>query len=242
MLDPTTGTFSQISGTNASAFGGVFTINALAKDFSAFIELLKTQGKVQVLSSPRVSTVNNQKAVIKVGGDEFFVTGVTSNFNSQTTTAPLNTAPNVTLTSFFSGIVLDVTPQIDDANNIILHIHPSVNTIEEKSKSFVVSGQVFSLPLAQSTIQETDNIVRSQNEQIIVIGGLMKEGTTEESASVPILGDIPILGNLFKHKKITRIKSELVILLKATLIKTSADWDDEIEQSQQRIEDMNKGS
>ena len=242
VLDPTTGTFSQISGTNASAFGGVFTINALAKDFSAFIELLKTQGKVQVLSSPRVSTVNNQKAVIKVGGDEFFVTGVTSNFNSQTTTAPLNTAPNVTLTSFFSGIVLDVTPQIDDANNIILHIHPSVNTIEEKSKSFVVSGQVFSLPLAQSTIQETDNIVRSQNGQIIVIGGLMKEGTTEEIASVPLLGDIPILGNLFKHKKITRIKSELVILLKATVINTSSDWDDEIEQSQQRIEDMNKGS
>ena len=242
VLDPTTGIFSPISGTNASAFGGVFTINALSKNFSAFIELLKTQGEVQVLSSPRVSTLNNQKAVIKVGGDEFFVTGVTSQTATTSGGTVTETTPDVQLTSFFSGLVLDVTPQIDAEDNIILHIHPSVNTIKEKTKSFIVSGRAFSLPLALSTVQETDNIVRSQNGQIIVIGGLMKEATTDENVSVPLLGDIPIIGHLFKHKRVTRIKKELVILLKPSIIHVSGDWADSIEESQKRLETINKGS
>jgi MSHA biogenesis protein MshL len=241
VLNPTTGIFSPISGTNASAFGGVFTLAAKSSDFSAFIELLKTQGEVQVLSSPRVSTVNNQKAVIKIGVDEFFVTGVSTITSTTTGGATTQSTPTVTLTSFFSGIVLDVMPQIDELGNIILHIHPSVNTIEEKTKSFQVSDAAFSLPLARSTVQESDSIVRSKNGQIIVIGGLMKEATTENNASVPLLGDIPILGHLFKHKKVTRIKKELVILLKPTVINVSSDWGEVVGESQQRMKEIRMG-
>jgi MSHA biogenesis protein MshL len=149
------------------------------------------------------------------------------------------------LASFFSGIALDVTPQIDEENNILLHIHPAVSNVTQQDKSFAglgTGGIPLTLPLALSAIQESDNMVRAQSGQIIVIGGLMKEGSTDENASVPILGDIPILGNLFKHKKVTRIKKELVILLKPTVINTGQDWGDVTRESQDRIKKIRIGS
>jgi MSHA biogenesis protein MshL len=239
-LRPGTGSFSPTTGTESSAFGGVFTLAVTGANFTAFVELLKAQGEVQVLSSPRVSTVNNQKAVIKIGADEFFVTGVSSTATSTGTTTV--TTPTVELSSFFSGIVLDVTPQIDESSNIILHIHPSVSSVTEKSKSFTALGEAFNLPLAFSTIQESDNVVRSANGQIIVIGGLMKEGSTDEHSAVPLLADIPVVGNLFKHKRVTRIKKELVILLKPTVMNLDQDWGDAIGESKERIRKIRIGS
>ncbi len=235
-VNPATGTLP--SGTNTSAFGGIFSVAVRTSDFAAFVELLKSQGEVQVLSSPRVSTVNNQKAVIKIGGDEFFVTGISS---STTTTTGLLGTPAVELTSFFSGIALDVTPQIDEANNIVLHVHPSVSTITEKNKTLTVANQTFNLPLAASTIQESDNIVRAQSSQIIVIGGLMKEASTDQNASVPFLGDIPVVGNLFKHRKITRVKRELVILLRPTIV-DPGHWAEEVKDAQERMKKLRIGS
>lgn len=230
--------FSAISGTNASAFGGVFSAAVKTADFAAFVELLKTQGNVHVLSTPRVSTVNNQKAVIKVGGDEFFVTGVTPGTAATTTTAA--TPPTVTLSPFFSGIALDVTPQIDDAGNIVLHIHPTVSEIKQQDKTFKVAGDEFSLPLPLSTIRESDNVVRAVDGQIIVIGGLMKEGSTDQDAGIPLLGDIPILGNAFKHRQVTRIKKELVILLKPTIVENGATWERAMKESQERFEKLKR--
>lgn len=242
-LRPGTGSFSPTSpGTLSNAFGGVFTLAATASDFTAFIELLKAQGEVQVLSSPRVSTINNQKAVIKIGGDEFFVTGVSSSTGTTSGGVTTTSTPTVDLTSFFSGIVLDVTPQIDENKNIVLHIHPSVSAVTQKDKNFSVSGSAFNLPLALSTIQESDNVVRAQSGQIIIIGGLMKEGTTDENASVPILGDIPILGNLFRHKKVTRVKKELIILLKPTVIEAGQDWNDALRESHERVKKIRIGN
>ena len=218
-----------IASTLTSAFGGVFTFAYQSANFAAFLELLKTQGEVQVLSSPRVAAINNQKAVIKVGGDEFFITGVTTSY--QQVGSVVQATPEVQLTPFFSGIALDVTPQIDEKNNVILHIHPSVSEVTQKNKSFIVASQPYALPLAASTIQESDNVVRAQSGQIVVIGGLMREGTTEDNASVPFLGDIPLLGELFKHKRVTRIKSELVILLKPTIVEGGQVWSESIHNS-----------
>lgn len=242
-LRPGTGSFSANSGTDSSAFGGVFTIAAALSDFTAFVELLRAQGEVQVLSSPRVSTVNNQKAVIKIGSDGYYATGGTAGTAATVNTGA--TAGSVTLASFFSGIALDVTPQIDESNNILLHIHPAISAVTEQTKTFSglgADGATLSLPLALSAIQESDSIVRAGNGQIIVIGGLMKEGSTEENSSVPLLGDIPLLGNLFKHKKVTRIKKELVILLKATVINAAQDWNEAVGESQKRIKKIRIGS
>ncbi|MDO8595841.1 MAG: pilus (MSHA type) biogenesis protein MshL [Sulfuricaulis sp.] len=235
-INPTTGTFSAISGTNSSAFGGVFTLAVKSNNFAAFFELLKTQGDLNVLSSPRVSTMNNQKAVIKVGTDSYFVIKQDS---TASTVAGGSPTVSTDLSPFFSGIALDVTPQIDDAGNINLHIHPSVSEVSEKLIT-VASNQTISTAL--SSVQESDNIVRATSGQIIVIGGLMKEASTEDNVSVPVLGDIPLLGNLFKHKKVTRIKRELVILLKPTVINNGQDWSDATGESQERIRKIRVGS
>lgn len=240
-LNPATGLFNTGVGTVSSAFGGIFSLAVKTDNFAAFLELLKSQGEVQVLSSPRVSTVNNQKAVIKVGTDEFFV--IKQELTQGSTVGGL---PTVTteLAPFFSGIALDVTPQIDDSGGINLHIHPSVSDVTGKTITIAITGTSSSqqLPTARSSVQESDNIVRVSSGQIIVIGGLMKEGSTDENASVPFLGDIPILGYLFKHKKITRVKKELVILLKPTVIRVDQDWSDAIGESQERIKKIRIGS
>ena len=235
-LNPATGAFSAISGTNSSAFGGVFTLAVKSNNFAAFFELLKTQGDLNVLSSPRVSTMNNQKAVIKVGTDSYFVIKQDS---TASTVAGGSPTISTDLSPFFSGIALDVTPQIDDAGNINLHIHPSVSEVSEKLIT-VASNQTISTAL--SSVQESDNIVRATSGQIIVIGGLMKEASTDDNVSVPLLGDIPLLGNLFKHKKVTRIKRELVILLKPTTINNGQDWSDATGESQERIRKIRVGS
>ena len=225
--------YSPINNTAVSAFGGIFSLALHAGNFAAFIQLLNTEGRVQVLSSPRVSTVNEQKAVIKVGGDQFFVTGVT-NTESLVGISPITT-PAVQLSPFFSGIALDVTPEIDGHGSIILYIHPSVSEVTQVNQQFSVSGQAFNLPLASSSIQESDSVVRAQSGQVIVIGGLMKEGSTNTNASVPLLGNIPLLGNLFKDKKVVRVKKELVILLKPTVVDLGGPWGRELTRAQRRI-------
>ena len=191
---------------------GIFTSALSFGDFTGLIELLETQGEVHVLSSPRISTVNNQKAVIKVGEDEFFVTEFT---NNQTTSGDqVVTSPEVTLTPFFSGIALDVTPQIGSGDEIILHIHPSVTQVNDLNKRIKVDDQEIDLPLALSRIRESDSIVKARNNQIIVIGGLLQTSTSDVDSNTPWFSNLPILRHLFSQKRQTSTKSELVILLR----------------------------
>jgi len=237
-LDPRN--LSEIPGTLTSAFGGMFTLALNLNQFNAFIELLSTQGNVQVLSSPRVSTVNNQKAIIKVGSDEYFVTEVETNVTTSAAGGE-SVNPSVKLTPFFSGIALDVTPQITDEGVVTLHIHPSVSEVQDQTKTFTISGDPFSIPLAFSSTRESDSIVRAQNGQIVVIGGLMKDQTTESVASVPLLGDIPFLGALFRHTKQVSQKSELVILLRPVVIENGQQWSQARGETRDRINDLNRG-
>ncbi len=218
-----------------SSFGGVFSLAIDSSKFSAFIELLKTQGSVQVLSSPRISTMNNQKAVIKVGQDEFFVTKVSSDSVTGTAT---NTTADIELTPFFSGIALDVTPQISDDNEVTLHIHPSVSRVNEQQKLLKVNGQDQSLPLARSTIRESDSIIRARNGQIVVIGGLMQDTIDDQDAKTPGAGDVPLFGNLFKHKSRKKNKSELIILLRPIVVDSDRRWREAINDSRHNIGNM----
>jgi MSHA biogenesis protein MshL len=237
-LDPAN--YEQIDGLAAQAFGGVFSLAVNAGSFTAFIELLETQGNVQVLSSPRVSTVNNQKAVIKIGQDEFFVTDVSSTtvVSGSTSSEPTS---DVTLTPFFSGIALDVTPQIDDRGGVTLHIHPSVSEVVDQTKRFTVDGRAQELPLAQSSVRESDSIVYAVSGQIVVIGGLMQESTSEGVAAPPGLGDIPFLGAAFRHTKQASRKSELVILLKPLVVDSPAAWGQSLAESARTIERLDRG-
>ena len=228
---------SQIAGSTASAFGGMFSLALNAgSNFSAFIELLKTQGDVQVLSSPQISTVNNQKAVIKVGQDEFFITDVESNVS--TTTATATTQSNVELTPFFSGVALDVIPQISEDGEIVLHIHPTVSTVAEKTKNInVSSGTALSVPLAVSSIRESDSIIRAKSGQVVIIGGLMQNTVEDRVSKVPLLGDIPLLGSLFQHSQEINKKSELVILLKPIVIDDEKQMDEYVRNVKSRFKE-----
>ncbi|MCP5162525.1 MAG: pilus (MSHA type) biogenesis protein MshL [Hahellaceae bacterium] len=190
--------------------GGVFSATVKVGDFSSFIHLLGQQGNVQVLSSPRISTVNNQKAVIKVGNDEYFVTDIAISDNNDTS----NTSTDVTITPFFSGIALDVTPQIGDDGKITLHVHPTISQVQDQQKIISVGTRDLNLPLAFSSIRETDSIISANDGQIVVIGGLIQTIIRDVNTSVPVLGDIPLVGELFKQKNQKSVKSELVILLR----------------------------
>ena len=221
-----------LNGLVTSAFGGVFSTTLQFDDFEAFIEAVKTQGDVQVLSSPRISTLNNQKAVIKVGTDEFFVTDISSDTVTGTTTT---TTPDITLTPFFSGIALDVTPQISSGGRVTLHVHPTVSEVVDQTKVITVAGQAQSLPLAFSSVRESDTIVEARSGQVVVIGGLMKNSDSREEAGVPLLGDIPGVGHLFRHQKNSMTKSELIILLKPLVVERDSDWTSDIDQARQRM-------
>ncbi len=229
---------SQITGTAATAFGGMFSLALnVGSDFSAFIELLKTQGDVQVLSSPQISTVNNQKAVIKVGKDEFFITDVKS--NTSTTTATASTQSNVELTPFFSGVALDVIPQISEGGEIILHVHPTVSTVTEKTKDIsIASGTTLSVPLAISTIRESDSIIRAKSGQVVIIGGLMQNTVQQNVSKIPLLGDIPLLGALFRHTQDITKKSELVILLKPIVIDSDKQMGEYVQRMKSRLKNV----
>jgi MSHA biogenesis protein MshL len=218
--------------------GGIFSMAIETGSFSALIELLETQGNVQILSSPRVSTVNNQKAVIKVGQDEYFITDVST--TATTGDNPL-VSPDVTLTPFFSGIALDVTPQIDNRGGITLHVHPSISDVQDQTKVFSINGEEQSIPTAQSTVRESDSIVYAVSGQIVVIGGLMQETVAEDIAAPPLLGDIPFFGATFRQTKQTSRKSELVILLKPLVVDGPGAWAEPIAQSATAIERLDRG-
>lgn len=197
----------------AAEAGGVFASAIKLNDFQTTISLLGTQGNVQVLSSPRIATVNNQKAVIKVGSDEFYVTDIDFESNNDTN----SNSTNVELTPFFSGIALDVTPQISEEGKIILHVHPTISKVQDQQKTISVAGAETNLPLAFSSIRESDSIITAENGQIVVIGGLIQNRSSDTNSSVPFLGDIPFIGELFKQKGESSEKTELVILLRPTL-------------------------
>jgi MSHA biogenesis protein MshL len=229
--------------TDMKDFNSIFTLN-IKGDFGALIKLLQTQGNVQVLSSPRISTVNNQKAVIKVGEDEFFVTGVsTSNVVVGNATFP---SQDVGLTPFFSGITLDVTPQISGTGTVILHIHPSVSTVKDQTKNIEVgtnsnnTPNVLRLPLALSSIRESDSIVRAQNGQVVVIGGLMQNTMKEEIGGVPVISKVPFLGALFRRTNQQSIKTELVILLRPIIVDRKT-WENDLEETSDNFEKVGRG-
>jgi MSHA biogenesis protein MshL len=225
---------NPISGFVQNTLGGAFTVAANFGDFNAFIELLGSQGRTRVLSSPRVSTLHNQKAIIKAGEDEFFVTSVSSNTTTGTATT---TSREVQLTPFFSGVALDVTPQISDNGTVILHIHPAISEVNDQTKTLTVDGTTDTLPLALSRIRESDSIVKAQSGQVIVIGGLMREQHNKQSYKTPVLGDIPGVGRLFRSERDLSKTTELVILLRPMIV-TDADWPALVQEPNDRLQKM----
>ncbi len=221
-----------------SAIGqGFFGLAFQTANFASLLSFLESQGNVQVLSSPRIATINNQKAVLKVGTDEFFVTNVSTTTTSGTTSV---TTPSVTLQPFFSGIALDVTPQVDDDNNIVLHVHPSISVVTEKEKVIdlgIADTNPMTLPLASSSVSETDSIVRVQDGNIVAIGGLMKQEQSSDANGLPGTSSSG-WGMLFGARDSYLKKRELVILIKPTIIRNESSWKDDLFETQSRVQQL----
>jgi len=238
--DPSTG-LSASSGFSlsnaATTAGSMFGLALQTSNFAALMTFLETQGTVHVLSSPRVAAVNNQKAVLKIGTDEFFVTGVQT--TTQSTNAGNTTSPSVTLQPFFSGVVLDVTPQIDDKGNILLHVHPSVSQVSTVNKlvDLGTAGSL-NLPLAASATSELDSIVRGSDGEVVAIGGLMRQSSTNDVSEVPGAGKVPVLGALFGAKKRVNQKRELVVLIKPTIVEGASNWNQDLLDTGRRIDQL----
>lgn len=214
----------------AQGIGGVFSAALGIGDFTGLLELLETQGQVRVLSSPRISTLNNQKAVIKVGSDEFFVTEVSSS-NTVTSGGVSEPTQDVTLTPFFSGISLDVTPQINQHDEVTLHVRPSVSRVQDQNKVISLGeGRDLNLPLALSTTRQSDSIVRARSGQVVVIGGLLQNVNDNTDANVPWLSKLPVLGVLFQQQRKDLERSELVILLRPQVVGADT-WLEELRKS-----------
>ncbi len=217
-------------------FGGIFAVNIVTHSFEAFVELLDQMGTVHVLSSPRLSTLNNQKAVIRVGNDEYFVTDVSSTTTTGTTTT---TTPSIELTPFFSGVALDVTPQISADGEVLLHIHPSISRVRDQQKRIIVGDTEQVLPLAFSTVRESDTIVSARSGQVIVIGGLMEDTYENDTADTPFSA-VPLAGPYSGQKRVRIRKTELVILMRPVVVEAGQQWADVMRDLDQRMERLDE--
>jgi len=189
---------------------GVFQIGVSNSDFSVLLDAMSSQGELNILSSPKVSTLNNQKAIMRVGTTDVFWE-VKTTYDPETrkeTTASSSRTVDV-------GIVLDVTPQISPEGEVTMHIHPSI-TDKIGESTFESQTTRSSVPIL--SVRETDTVVRVGDGQTIVIAGLMQEKKTEDTTKIPLLGDIPVLGILFRRTKYEKKKTELVILLTPTVL------------------------
>jgi type II secretory pathway component GspD/PulD (secretin) len=170
------------------------------------ISALEQQGTVTTLSSPKVSTLNNQKAVIKVATDDIFFTQTTQR-EPLTGVVTQIVQPN-TITE---GIVLDVTPQIGE-DAITMNIRPSIS--ERLGEARSPTGDV--VPVL--AVRATDTVVRVRDGQTVVIGGLMQQRSSRNRSGVPGLQRAPVVGRAFSNRQNTDSKVELVILLTPTLV------------------------
>ena len=223
--------------------GGVFGLAVQTQNFAALLQFLESQGVVQVLSSPRIAAINNQKAVLKVGADELFVTNISppqTNTTGVAGTTTTTTPAFPVLGTLFSGISLDITPQIDDSGNITLHIHPLVSKVAQKNLvvDFGTGNRTF--PVASAEVSESDTIVRARDGNIVVLGGLMKVELTDTRGSVPGLADVPGLGGLFRNTGKGSVKKELIILIKASIVHDDKNWEQQMQESRERLQRMSE--
>jgi MSHA biogenesis protein MshL len=187
---------------------GAFTMGVNIKDFTGLLEAFASQGRVNVMASPWVMAMNNEPAVMRVGTqDVFFVT--TSQVDASTGQILQTVVTPQTITE---GVTLSVTPQIAADGVINMSIMPSI-TERTGTATSRLGDQV---PIV--SVRETDTLVRVHEGETIVIAGLMQDRTSVEKTKVPVLGDVPLVGGLFRREDRLKRKTDLVILLTPTVM------------------------
>jgi len=178
---------------------GVANLSISTNDFNVLIRALEVQGKLEVLSRPQVAVNNNEKALIQVGEDIAIVTGVERLDNG-------NTRSDVERRDV--GIILNVTPSISSDGFVRLEISPEISSVSTRTTQI---SEDFEAPII--TTRKVDTVVTVKDGQTIVIGGLIQNTLEDRRTKVPLLGDIPLVGNAFKSKQVENIKTELLVIL-----------------------------
>ncbi|MEX1199127.1 MAG: secretin N-terminal domain-containing protein [Pseudohongiellaceae bacterium] len=213
-----TGDFSSGSSDGSlDAASNPMAISTNFTDFNAVFRVLNSRGTTQVLSSPSLKVLNNQKAVFQDGDEEFFQTSTGSSTVTSGQTISTNDSNN--LQPFFSGISMDITPQISAAGDITLHVHPTITTVNEQIKT-ISDEQV---PLARTSVRELDSIIRAEDGKIVVLGGLAYERSIDDAAGVPVASDLPLVGGAFDQRSRRTVKSEFIILLRPIIASSESE-------------------
>ncbi len=185
---------------------------------------------MSVLSSPKIATLNNQRAVIKVGTEDIFFMPVIIPATTTQASATQFIPSQITI-----GIVLDVLPQINMDGTVMMSINTSVS---ERSGSRVSPDGQNEVPILD--VRESNSVVMAKSGQTIVIGGLMRTETQKNTNEVPFLGKIPYLGKLFQHEESINRKTELIIMLTPKVMVGSA-IDDQVRSEEKRFSHFSGG-
>src|SRR3990172_2770591 len=196
-----------MSQTLSSGLDTGFKFGVTGSHLNAFLDTLATKGQLNVLSAPKVATLNNQKAIIRIGRQDVFFRAIVT--PATTTSAAIVTFNPDTITE---GIILSVTPQVSRDGHVMLSIHP---TITERVGTATAPDRN-TAPIVD--VRETSTMVSVADGQTVVIGGLMQERTQEVVSSVPFIGDIPFIGALFRNVEQKKRKTELVILITPRIV------------------------
>jgi general secretion pathway protein D len=195
--------------------------NSIIGDITATIRLLEQFGNVKVLSSPKLMVLNNQTAILKVVDNVVYFTmkveyNETDTRTRQSYTTTINTVP--------VGLVMNVTPQISDNDMVTLNVRPTISRIlrytPDPNPTLAQGGTENLIPEIQ--VREIESVLRVNNGNVAIIGGLMEDTTTQNKTGVPLLSDLPWVGDLFSYRDDQYSKTELVIFLRPVVVKDAS--------------------
>lgn len=198
-------------------------------DISAILRLLEQFGSVKVLSSPKIMALNNQTSILKVVDNiVYFTTEIQVTESESRTTDFFTTRYQTEIHTLPVGLVMTVTPQISDHNEVILNIRPTISRIigykDDPNPDLAAAGVTNPIPEIQ--VREIESILRIRNGNVAIIGGLMEDETQKGQRGIPILSGLPFVGDLFSYRDDTHYKTELVIFLRPIIVEnTSIDGD-----------------
>ncbi|PWB44057.1 MAG: pilus (MSHA type) biogenesis protein MshL [Rhodocyclales bacterium] len=220
-FDPATNTIGATTSTNtlpSAITSSLFSLAFRRGDFLTAIKLLENFGTLRVLSSPKLSVLNNQTAILKVV-DNFVYFQV----KSDTSQGQTSTLSNITTTpqSVAVGLVMSVTPQISENSSVLLNVRPTISRITGTKRDPHPSLTIANL-VPEIQTREMESLMSVNDGDIAVLGGLMQDEVNNNDDAVPGVSKIPILGNLFTHRNDTTTKTELVVFLRPTVVRDAS--------------------
>lgn len=205
--------------TNAFVFGGAIT----SLNFNFALKFLESFGDVRVLSSPKISVLNNQTAVLKVVDNLVYFT-IQATQSAPTAAGPGIATFTTTLNSVPVGFIMSLVPQISDTDTVVLNLRPTISRkigdVADPNPSLAATGVTSLIPVIQT--REMESVLRVQSGQVAVLGGLMQDAVTNIEDTIPGVRDLPGIGQIFSQRRDGNQKTELVIFLRPVVIKDAS--------------------